>query len=170
VQEGTVDGQRVQEREEGRGRVLQPLIERQHLPGHLGPNRAEVVVILHMRVALEQIDHREVWRGPAIGHRRALQDQPVPGAVRVDHLVHQARLAHARLPDARHHLAVPAPCPLECLMERFHLGLAPDKSGEAARHRGLQAPAGATRPNQLEDLDGLDDSLDRHGAQGLDLH
>jgi len=38
------------------------------------------------------------------------------------------------------------------------------------RRCGLQAPAGATRPDQLEDFHGLSYSLDRHWSQSIDLY
>ena len=121
-----------------------------------------------MGVALEQIDDREIGGRLAVGHRSALQDQPVLGAVGVHHLVHQARLAHAGLPDARHDLAVPGACPRERLMQRLDLCVAPDKAGEAARRRGLQAPADGHWPEEFEHLDRLRQALDGNGSQGVD--
>ena len=54
--------------------------------------------VLHVAVALEQVDDGEVGRGLAVGHRGALQHPPALGAVGVDKLIDQAGLAHARLP------------------------------------------------------------------------
>ena len=59
-----------------------------------------------MAVALQQVDDGEVGRGLAVGHRGALQHPPALGAVGVDTLIHQARLAHARFPHQGDHLAV----------------------------------------------------------------
>ena len=71
--------------------------------------------VLHMAVALEQVDDREVGRGLAIRHRGALQHPPALRAVGVDALVDQARLAHAGLAHQGDHLAMaraaPAPGP-----------------------------------------------------------
>ena len=88
----------------------------------------------------------------------------------MDHLVHQARLAHAGLADERHHLSVPGASPLQRLVQRCQLRLPAHKAGEAAGHGRLQAPADGVGPDELKDLHGLVHPLDRHGSQGGDLH
>ena len=55
---------------------LERLVQRQHLPGDLGPHSAHVVGLLDMAVALEQVKDREVGRGFAVGHRGAFEHQP----------------------------------------------------------------------------------------------
>ena len=81
LQERAVLRQGVQERQQRREGVLEGLVQRQHLPGHLGPDGAGVVAVLDMAVALEQVDDREIGRGLAVGHRGALQHPPALGAV-----------------------------------------------------------------------------------------
>jgi hypothetical protein len=108
--------QGVQEGQEGRDRLLQGGVEREHLPGHTSPDSTRVVTVLHLDVALQQVEHREVRRGFAVGHRGALQHPPALSTVRVDHLVDQARLAHAGLAEERHHLPVPGASPLQRLV------------------------------------------------------
>ena len=161
--------QGVQERQQGGDGLLQGGVERQHLPRHSGPDGAGVVAVLHLDIALQQVEHREVRRGFAVGHRGALEHQPALGAVRVDHFVHQARLAHAGLAEERHHLPVPGARPLQRLVQRRQLRLPAHKAGEPAGDCGLQAPADGAGPDQLEDLHGLVHPLDRHGSQGVDL-
>src|SRR5215831_21021392 len=91
--------QGVQERQQRRDGVLQCRIERQHLPGHLGADGARVIALLHVTVALEHIDDREVRGRLAIRHRGAFEDQPPWRVVRVDELIDQPRLPDAGLPD-----------------------------------------------------------------------
>ena len=73
LQERTVLRQGLQERQQRRDRVLEGRVERQHLPGDLGTDGARVVMLLHMAVALEQVDDREVRRRLAIRHRGAFE-------------------------------------------------------------------------------------------------
>ncbi len=129
VQERAVFRQGVQERQQRRDGVLEGRVERQHLPGHLGPDGARVIVLLHVAVALEQVDDREVGRGLAVGHRGAFEHQPALGVVGVDELIDQARLPHARLPDQRHDLAMPRPGLLQRLLQRRQLRAAAPQSG-----------------------------------------
>ena len=98
-QEWAVLRQSVEQGEQRRDDVLEGLVERQHLPGGLGPHGARVVMLLDVGVALEQINHREVWRRLAVGHRGTLQHQPALRVMRAQELVDQARLAHARFAD-----------------------------------------------------------------------
>ena len=81
-----------------------------------------------MAIALEQVHDGEVGRGLAIGHRGALQHPPALGAVGVDTLVHQARLAHARFPHQGHHLAMPGLRLCQGLVQRLQLVLPPHKA------------------------------------------
>jgi hypothetical protein len=53
--------QGVQQPEESRDGLLQGLVQRQHLPGDLGPNGARLICILDMDVMLQQVDDWEVW-------------------------------------------------------------------------------------------------------------
>ena len=133
------------------GCILERFIKRQRLPGHLSANGAGVVVLLDVGVALEQVNDREIRGGLAIGDRGALQHQPGTGAVRVDKLVHQARLAHTGLADQRHHLAVPRPRPLLGVAEGVEFRLPPHKGESAPRHGSLTT-ADCTGPDQLEHL------------------
>ena len=170
-QERAVLRQGVQERQQRREGVLERLVQRQHLPGDLGPDGAGVVALLDVAVALEQVDDGEVGRGLAVGHRGALQHPPALRAVGVDTLIDQAGLAHPRFPHQGDHLAMaglrllpgpgaapPAPC---C---RPTKGVSPRAAAACKRRRSALAP------DQLEHLDGLRQPLHRHRPQGGDLH
>ena len=128
-QEGAVGRQGVQERQQRRDGLLERLVQRQRLPGDLGPDGARLVPVVHMAVALEQVDHGEIGRGFAVGHRGALQHAPALGAMGVDELVDQARLPHASLAHRGHHLAVPRPRPLQRLRQRLPTRSAARQSG-----------------------------------------
>ena len=67
-EERAVLRQGIQERQQRRHGVLEGWVERQHLAGHLGPDGTRVVALLHVAVALEQVDDREVRRRLAIRH------------------------------------------------------------------------------------------------------
>ena len=144
-------------------------IERQHLPGHLGADGARVVVLLHMAVALEQVDDREVGRRLAIRHRGAFEHQPPWRVVGMDELIDQARLPHAGLPDEATTWPCPAPARSSACCSAVELLLPSHEAGEPPRRAGLQAPADRTGPDQLKDLHGLGQPLDRKLPQGIDL-
>src|SRR5262249_28042689 len=74
LQKRTVLRQGVHERQQRRDCVLEGRVERQYLAGHLGADGARVVVLLHMAVALEQVDDREVRCRLAIRYRGAFED------------------------------------------------------------------------------------------------
>jgi hypothetical protein len=59
------------------------------------------------------------------------------GAVGVDELVHQARLADTGLADQRHHLAMPRPRLLLSVAEGLELRLPPHKAGQPPCGAGL---------------------------------
>jgi hypothetical protein len=113
---GAIVWERVQEREQGGEGVLEGLVERDDLPGHLGPDGACVIAVIHMAVALEQVRDGEVGHGLAVGHCGALQHPPILRAVGVDTLMHQAGLAHPRFPHQGDHLAVACPHPCQDLL------------------------------------------------------
>ena len=166
----TVLRQHLQERQQRREGVLQGLVERQHLAGHLGPHRAGVILLVEVAVALEQVKDGEVGCRLAVGHRGALQHQPALGGVGMDKLIGQARLAHARLAHQRHHLAVPGRRLRQRLVQGRELGLPPDKARQPPGGGGLQAPPQRGDPDQLKRLHRRCQALDRHGPQGIDAH
>ena len=166
----TVVRQHLQERQQRREGVLEGLVERQHLAGHLGPHRAGVVPLVEVAVALEQVDDGEVGRRLAVGHRGALQHQPALGVGGMDELIGQTRLAHAGLAHQRHHLAVPGCRLRQRLVQGLELVLPPDKARQPPGGCGLQAPPERTGPHQLKDLHGLDQPLHRHRPQRIHPH
>ena len=79
--------------------------------------------------------------------------------------MHQARLAHARLPHQGDHLAMPDLRLGQGLVQRLQLVLPPHKGCESPRGGGLQAPAQRTGAHQLKHLDRLFQALHRHRPQ-----
>jgi hypothetical protein len=148
----TVVRQHLQERQQRRNGVLQGLVQRQHLAGHLGPHRAGVIRLFQVAIALEQVEDGEVGRGLAVGDRSALQRPPAPRGVGMHKLIGQARLAHAGLTHQRHHLAVPGRRLRQRLVQGVELVPPPDKARQPPHGGGLQAPPLRTRPHQLKDV------------------
>ena len=66
----------VEQREERRQRGLQRAVQRQELARHLLAHLSAVVAGLDPEVAAQELDHREVRGGLAVGHRRGLEHQP----------------------------------------------------------------------------------------------
>ena len=52
--------QGLQEPEERRDGLLERLVQGQHLPRHPGPDGAGVVAVLHLRIALQQVEHWKI--------------------------------------------------------------------------------------------------------------
>jgi hypothetical protein len=159
----------LQQCQQGRQRGLQGPVEGQQLARDLLAPAAGVVLGVDLEVALEQIKDGQVGGSLAIGHRMAGQQQPAVGVVRPGELVQQARLAHARIPHAGHHLPLPRPGAGQGLAQLLQLCIAPHKARQATRHRRLQPRAHRPGAQQLVDLDGLRQPLHRHRSQRLDL-
>ena len=109
-----------------------------------------VVALLHMDIALEQVDNREVGRGLAVGHRGTLQHPPALRVVGVDKLIDQAGLPHPGLPDEGHDLAVAGSARSSAWRRAASSVLPPDKARQPPRRRGLQAPPERTRPRPAQ--------------------
>src|SRR5262249_34487158 len=95
--------------QEGWHRLLQALVERQHLPGDFGADGACVITLLDVAIALEHVDDWEVGRRFAVGYRGTLQHQPALSRVAMDEFVGKSRLPKPRLAHHGHHLAMPRP-------------------------------------------------------------
>ena len=136
-QERTVGRQGFEQGEHGRHGVLEGVIQRQDLPGDLGPDRAEVIAVLDVTVGFEQVTDRQVGGGLAVGHGATLQPQPALRVVRVEELVDQARFAHPGLAQEGDDLPLAGPGPCQGLLQRLQLGLPPHKGRQPPRDRGL---------------------------------
>src|SRR4030095_16530986 len=99
--------------------------------------------------------------------RVALEDSPAL-ELRLDELVHEARLAHARLADDRHDLAVAGPGQPSGALQLLQLHVATDETREAAPRCGLELRAGRPGPRQLVDVDRTGHPI--HGDQSERLH
>ena len=138
--------------------------------GQLRPDGTRVIAVVHMTIALEQVNDGEIGRGFAVGHGGTLQDPPALEVVRVDELIDEAGLSDPGLPDQGYHLPVSGPRPFQSLDQGRQLCVAADEASEPAGRGRLQAPPDATRADQLKDVYRRGDALDRHGAQRGDLH
>jgi hypothetical protein len=85
--------------------------------------------------------------------------------VRVGELVDEARLAHPRLADDRHHLTVTVARELLRAAELLQLGVAADKPRQPTPGGRLQTGPRRARPRHLVDLHRFREPLHRHGAK-----
>ena len=160
-----------QERRQGRP---ERLVQREELAGDTLAYLAEIVAVLDLEVALEQVDRRQIAGGLAVGDRGALEDQPSRQAVRLDELVDQPGLADAGLADDRHDLAVPLSTLGVRAAQLLQLRVAADEARQTAADGGLEPRPRRAEPRDLVDLDGVDHALDRdraerfHGDHALD--
>src|SRR5439155_7398941 len=76
----------VQEREEGRQSWPEGRIQGKELAGELLADLAPVVAVVNLEVGLEQVTHREVSGGLAVGDRAAFEHEPVMGMMGADEL------------------------------------------------------------------------------------
>ena len=148
---GVVHGH-VEQGQQRRQRRLQRVVEGEQLARHLLADLAQVVPVLDLEVALEEVDHRQVARRLAVRDRGALEDQPALQAMRVGELVDEARLAHPRLADDRRHLTVTVAGELLGAAELLQLGVAADEARQPAPGGRLQAGSRRARPRHLVDL------------------
>src|SRR5262249_22676151 len=117
--------------------ILEGGVERQHLPGDLGPNGARVVALLHVAVALEQVDDWEVGRGLAIRHHGPVAAHPPRRVVAMHDPIAQAPPPPPRLPDHGHDLTMPRSGPLQGLLECRQLLLPSHEACQPTRCAGL---------------------------------
>ena len=108
-----------------------------------------------MGIAPEQVEHREVGGGLAVGHGGALEHPPALRVVRVDTFIDEAGLPHSGLADHGDHLPVSGPSTLQGLDQGRELRVASDKAGEPPGCRRLQAPPDATCADQLKDVEDI---------------
>ena len=90
------------------------------------------------RVSPEEVEHRKIGRGLAVGHRRTFEHEPSLGAVGMHKLVDQARLPDPGL-HYRRHLPMPRPGLLQGLLQRLQLMVPSDKPAQPPRHGRLRA-------------------------------
>jgi len=122
------------------------------------------IVLGHVEIAAEQLDHGQQRQEPAVRYavRLAHGDAACPPAL--DELEAEAALARPRLTDHADDGAVPAAHALEDGVERGQLAVPADELGEPARLRAVEARAQRPQPGELEDAHGLGDALHFEGA------
>ena len=89
VQKRAILRQRPQQRQQRREYLLERCVERQHVADHFGTDGLRVLVLVHVGIALEEVNDREVRGRLAIGDRRTLQHAPALRAVRLEELIDQ---------------------------------------------------------------------------------
>src|SRR6266511_5423475 len=84
-------------------------------------------------------------------------------------LIEEASLAHPRLPDDRHELAVADTGLIEGPVHGLKLRLPPHEAAELAGRKRLQVRPGGPGTHQLKDLYGMRQPLDGDRAERFDL-
>jgi hypothetical protein len=138
----------VEEGEEGRLCRLECRVQRENLPRHLLADVAVHIAVGDPKIALEEVDHRQIAAGLAVGRRGGLQDQAVCHPVRVAQLEDEPPLANAGLADDRRHLTATLPGLLERASELLDLGKGVPAAwrtpGRTSRRGGCRAGTGDT--------------------------
>ena len=129
---GRVFDRHVEQRQQRGQQGFERAVQAQHAAQHLGAHLPVVVPIADLEVALEQVDHRQVAGGLAVGHGGGVQDQPVLHPVGVGELVDQPRLAHAGLADDGDDLPPAGAGLAEDPAQVLDLGVAADEAREAS--------------------------------------
>src|SRR5262249_39249422 len=155
----------VEERQERRQGRLQRAIEREQLAHHLFADLTEIVAVLDLEVALEQLDHRQVARRLAIGGGGTLSREPALQAMRVGELVDETRFTRAGLADDRGHLPVTAASELLGAAELLKLGIATDEPSQPLPGGRLQAGPRRAGTHHFVDLYGTGEAPPRDKAQ-----
>jgi hypothetical protein len=120
--------QRIEEIKHRRNRVLQSGVERQNLVRHFLADRSRAVMDADLEIMPEQFDDRQVWRCVRICSGFGFQNQALHCVLRMNELANQARLAHPRFADDRHHLTLTVAGKLLRAAELLQLDVAADEA------------------------------------------
>src|SRR5262245_45047275 len=116
----------IEQGQDRRERRLESRVTLEDVVCHLRPYLLAVGAIRDLEVPLEEIDHWQVAHRLPVGERVPLEDSPTL-ELRLDELVHQTRLANARLTDDRHDLAVAGPGQPASALQLLQLHVATDE-------------------------------------------
>jgi hypothetical protein len=129
----------VEEREQCRHGGLQRSVEGEQLADDLLADVPAVVRLTESEVRFQEVNDRQVRRGLAVRDRSGLEDEPPVGAVKVQELPVQARLADAGLAHDGHHLTAAGPRLLERLPQLGQLAVPAHETREPAGRARLKA-------------------------------
>ena len=108
-----------------------------------------IVPVAYLEISLEQVDHRPVADGLAVGDGGSVHDHPLMHPMGVGELVDQPGFADARLTNDCHHLATP---PLGSGLNAFellHFGATTDEACQPPGRQCLEARLPRSRTNEL---------------------
>ena len=159
--------QRIEQIQHRQDHLLERWIEGEDFPRYFLADRLDAVMDVELEVMPEQFGDRQVRRRVSVRRRVGFQDEPPGGGLRMNELVHQARLADAGLADDRHHLAVPLLGELLGAAHLLQFDGAADEAGQAAAGGGLQAAARGAGAGHLVDVDRIGEPLHRERAERL---
>ena len=156
--------------EQGQQRRVEATVEAEELGGGLFSDSPWSVAILDLKVVLEKIDHRKIWRRLAIRDSTRSQDQPAAGAVGAGQFPHEPRLSHTGVADDRYQLASPTRRPGERLMKLTELSIPADQARKTPHGRRLEPRAPRLRSGHFVGLDQGRQPLDGHRAERTHAH
>src|SRR4029453_2327799 len=164
-----VVARRVKKGENGRHRSPQRLVQGEELACDLLSDGASVVTCVDPKVALAEIDDRQIGAGCTVRDGARLEDKPILRSMRGHELPEQALLANPGLAHNRHELPMTPTRLLEGLAQVVELALTSDEPGETAGRRRLKARARRRLCRQLEHLDQPAHPLDWQQPDRYDL-
>jgi hypothetical protein len=129
-----------------------------------------VVAVVDLEIAPQELDHREVGRGPPVGEGAALEETEAVRLYGVGDLPDKARLAHARVADQGQDAAAAQSRPRRRRARLGQLHPAAHEERESALGGRLEPGAGPARADELESLDRRRESLDLHRSKRARLH
>src|SRR5215475_6116225 len=147
-----VIGRHVEQTQQGRQGRFQGFIEGNDSTRHLCSDLAQVVSVLDLEVALEELDDGQIARSLGVGDTSTPQYEPALQRMRVGKFIGKARLAHASLAHEGGNLAATFAGKLQKTPELFELGIATHKVCEPPSGGRLQAGPDLAGPNERVDL------------------
>ena len=158
----------VENREDLSPRGPQRLPERGKPCRHaLGQGIARVVLV-QFKVCAKQMDNWEPCGRLIVRDRAAAQHFPTGERTGLEELPVESRLAHAGLAHDTDDLAAAACGLLPEGVEHLQLRAASDEGAQAARRSSRQSALDRARPEELEYLDGLGQTLDCSRSKGFE--
>jgi hypothetical protein len=136
---------------EKRKRHVEFGVEVEHGGGELPAGLVRVVGVGDGELGSEELEDREERYRPGVGEAVGGEDVGAVGATRLRELVGKAALADTGPGHDADDLTVPFAGPEKSGVERRHVRLPSDETGEAPRRRHLEGSAGGASPQKFED-------------------
>jgi hypothetical protein len=154
----------LEQSQEGWKRRLKSAIQRHELSGDFLTDVALIVTITDLKIRLEQVDDRQVWRRPSVGDGPALEHEPA-GPVHVRELEEEPRFSDACLADNCDQLTTTLGGLFERAAKALEFIITANETGQRARSQSLQSPPDGPGSCDLEHFDLAVQAFDGHRSQ-----